>query len=234
MTLKRLIVTTLVRLYPAAWRREYGPELTDMLLAQPLDARVIGDVLWNGLRQAVRTAAPSTLCGVAVMLAILTGFIWNIVAPPLNRHLLTDLLRPTSMTLPSVAVTPFGSDDLYVLILVWCGCWTHLRHGGKLSRSGLAAMRLGFIAGIPVMIAGLLMLAGILGVVAHVPGSTPAAFHEHGLAYTYYGAQHQSPTPLGVLVSPLFRLPESWLWGVLGGLLGRRISRARRKRAAGS
>jgi hypothetical protein len=233
MTLKLRMVTALVRLYPAAWRREYGPELTDMLLTRPLSPRIISDVLRNGLRQRIRTAAPSTLFGLAVMLVILTGFLWNIAGPPPNGRTLTDVLRPSSKTLPTVTVTPLASD-IYVLMLVWCGCWTHLRDRGKLSRSGVAAMRLCVIAGIPVMVAGVLMLFGILGTVVLEPGQTPTTFHEHGLAYTYYGAQHYPPTPLGVLVSPLFRLPESWLWGVLGGVVGRWMTRLRHGQAAGS
>lgn len=231
MMLKPRIVAALVRLYPAEWRDEYGPELTDMLMADGLDARIIGDVLWNGVLQRIRTAAPSTLFGVAVMLAILAALVSNIVAPPVDGRGLTDVLRPSSKTWPTVMVKPFGSE-LYVMILVWCGCWTHLRHRGTLPQSGLAAMRLGFIAGIPVMLAGILMLFGILDVVVLEPGRTPTTFHGHGLTYTYYSANHLRLTPFGVFVSPLFRLPESWLWGLLGGLLGRTILRSRQRRTA--
>jgi len=49
--MKNVVVRTLLRLYPADWRREYGPELMDMLLARPLTAKVIGDVFFSGLRQ---------------------------------------------------------------------------------------------------------------------------------------------------------------------------------------
>jgi hypothetical protein len=233
MTLKPRIVAALVRVYPAEWRDEYGPELTDMLLADRLDARTIGDVLWNGARQRIRTAAPSTIFGVAVMLAILAALVSNIVAPALDGRGLTDVLRPSSKTWPTVMVRPFESE-LYVLILVCCGCWTHLRHRGTLLQSGVAAMRLGFIAGIPVMLAGILMLFGILDVVVLEPGQARTMFHGHGLTYTYYAANHLRLNPFGVFVSPLFRLPESWLWGLLGGLLGRRILRSRGRCTAGS
>jgi len=49
--MKNFVVRTLLCLYPADWRREYGPELTDMLLARPLTAKVIGDVFFSGPRQ---------------------------------------------------------------------------------------------------------------------------------------------------------------------------------------
>ncbi len=74
-TMKNRIIAALLRLYPAAWRSEYGAELTDTLLARPLGLRVIADVLWNGLLQRARTAEPSTILGVAAMLVILTAFV---------------------------------------------------------------------------------------------------------------------------------------------------------------
>jgi hypothetical protein len=241
---KNWIVRTLLRLYPAAWRHEYGSELMDVLLARPLTAGVVGDVLQNGLRQRVRGADPSTLVGLAMLLVVLNGFVWNIVAPaPYSNEsiiLLQNLL----------------GSNLYILLLIGCGFWTQLRHRGKLDRSGLAAVKVSFFAGIPVMLAGALMLLGILGVTVSGPGDTPTTIHEHGFTYTYYSAQHHCwirvsepsakplaqgvqaatcpPAPLGVLISPLFVLPASWLWGLLGGLLGRWIVRSRHRPVATS
>jgi hypothetical protein len=37
---------------------------------------------------------------------------------------------------------------------------------------------------------------------------------------------------VSVLVAPLFKIPESWLWGVVGGRIGRGIVRARLDRAS--
>jgi hypothetical protein len=212
MSVKPRIVAALVRLYPASWRREYGAELNDLLMARPLSAWVVGDVLWSGLRQRVRTAEPSTLVGLAMMLAILAALVRNIAgAPPGGR--LTPLLEDSSMTLPTVVVKPLMTE-FYVLLLVGCGCWTQLRHRGTASQSGKAAAKVTLIAGAPIILAGLLMSAGMLDV--RVLGS--------GFA----------PTPLGVLFAPLSRLPESWIWGAVGAQLGRRISRLRHNPAAGS
>lgn len=232
MKLEHRIVAALLRLYPAPWRSEYGPELRDILMAHPLSVRVMSDVVWNGLRQRVRAAEPSTFVGLAAMLLILIGLVWNIVAPLPYGHDLTMVLQPSSKTLPTIIVKPLASE-FFLLFLVGCGCWTHLRQGGALSQSGMTAMRIAFIAGIPVMLAGILMLSGVLGVIVLGPGDTPTTFHEHGFAFTYYNAQYHAPSALAVLVSPLFRLPESWVVGSLGGLLGRTII-SRRRPAAGS
>src|SRR5262245_43461182 len=113
MTLKNRIVIVLLRLYPVAWRREYGPELADLVMADSLTFRVVADVACHGLWQRVRTAEPSTLLGLAAMLTVLTGFAWNIVAPPATGKGLAALLRESSKTLPTVTVAPFTSE-LYV------------------------------------------------------------------------------------------------------------------------
>jgi len=235
--MKHFIVRTLLRLYPASWRREYGVELADLLLARTLTAGTFANVLRNGLWQRLRAAEPSTLVGFAMLLVMLNGFVWNIIAPP----------RFGSGS--SLLLQYFWGSNLYVELLVGCGVWTYLRYGGKLSRSGKAAMRITFLAGVPSMLAGVLMLSGFLSVIVVGRCDTPTTFHEHGFAYTYYDAQVRScwirvqeptgtlksiqstacpPAPLGILVAPLFALPASWLWGMVGGLLGRWIARRRR------
>jgi hypothetical protein len=236
--MKHWIVGMLLRCYPVNWRREYGVELTEMLLARPLTAKIANDVLRNGLWQHLRMAEPSTLVGLAMLLVVLNGLAWNIVAPSAYSNESVVLLQNL-----------LGSN-LYILLLVGCGIWTHLRHLGNMDRVELAAMKISFLAGTPMMFAGLLMLLGILRVIVLGPGDSPTTFHEHGFAYTYYSAQQYCwirvsepatqqlaqgirtatcpPAPLGVVVAPLFMLPASWLWGALGGLLGRWIARGRR------
>ena len=58
MYLRKIVVRQLLRLYPAAWRKEYGEEMRSMLLAQPLTASVIGDVFLNAMRQNLRRPDP--------------------------------------------------------------------------------------------------------------------------------------------------------------------------------
>jgi hypothetical protein len=204
--LKSWIASTLLRLYPAAWRLEYGDELKGILLARPLGLRVIADVLWNGLRQRARTAEPSTILGLVAMLVILTG--WVFMGATYGRTW-TALMQPSPRTFPPVAVMASG---LFVSLLVLCGCWTHLRHGGRARRAGVAAMRMGLIAGIPIMLAGALMMAGLLEL-------------------TFVGPRLPAPSAWAILIAPLVRLPEFWLWGALGGKLGKQI-RCWQQRAA--
>jgi hypothetical protein len=193
------MVAALVRLYPPVWRQEYGAELEEILVARPLDTRVIGDVLWNGLWQRGRHAEPSTIFGLAAMLVIVTAFVGASRTPP-------------SSNIFGILTVSFLTSELYAILLVGCGCWTHLRHGGKVSRSGLAGMRMSLIAAIPVMFGAMLMLFGIVSL-------------------TFVGPHTPHPTPLAVLLTPLARLGDSWIWGAVGGLIGKRISHRRERRA---
>jgi hypothetical protein len=232
MNIRLFVVKALLRVYPADWRSEYGPELADLLLVGRLDVRTVRNVLRNGLWQRIRRPDPSTLFGVVAMLVVATGFVWNIAAPPSSGGGLPVLLQESSKTFPTVIVPPLDVDisELYVVCLVGFGCWTQLHHGGTLRRSGLAAVKIHFIAGIPVMLVGALMLVGVLGVVVSGPGALPSTFAKHGLAYSYYNTQQHELSPFAVLVAPLFRLPGAWIWGVVGGQLARGITHVRHNR----
>jgi hypothetical protein len=241
--MKTWIIRTLLRLYPANWRREYGAEFADMLLARPLTSAMVADVLRNGLWQRLRASEASTRLGLAMLLVILGVLVWNLTAPPSNGHNQATLLLQD----PSISY-------VYILVLIGCGCLTRTRDPA--GRPGVAAMRASFIAGIPMMLVGVLILFGVLGVAVVGPGETATAFGHHGFAYTYYSAQNYCwirvtgppsfdtwltaklralqlaacpPTPLGFLISPLIKLPSSWIWGIVGGVLGRWIARGRRR-----
>jgi hypothetical protein len=209
MRTKHWIVTALLRLYPAAWRAEYGPELTGILLARPLSPSVIGDVLWSGLRHRAQAVEPSTILGLASMSVVLTGFV--LTGGTYGRDWMA-VLQPTSKTFPPVTVTFLGTE-LYVLLLIGCGCWTRLRYGGSVSRSGVAAVTMSLIAGLPVMVGGVLMTCGFFSVKFLGPDLPPVS-------------------PLVILISPLVRVPEFWIWGALGGQLGKWIARRRQQAGA--
>jgi len=206
---KEWVVGTILRVYPTAWRDEYGEELAAILLARPLGPRVIADVLWNGLWQRARAAEPSTVLGVASMLIILAG---SVLTGGAYGREATAVLQPTSMTFPTVTVR-FLDSDVYAFLLIGCGCWTCLRHGGTAKRAGFAAMRMSLIAGLPIMAGALLVTASLLELTVAAPLHPPSAW--------------------AMLVAPLARLPGSWIWGALGGQLGKWIVR-RRMRAAAS
>ena len=200
----------LLRLYPAAWRAEYGPELTGILLERPLSARVLADVVSNGLvatREGCRTVHDS--------------------GTRLDVHL-ADRARPERRTLRRGRVDGAAAvlddiphrhrhvprDEFYVLLLAGCGYWTYRRHAGKPSRCGVAAMRMSLIAGIPVMVIALLMVFGVVDLM-------PLDAH---------AAARMRPSAWAILAAPLARVPEAWIWGSLGGLIGKYL--ARRRQAA--
>jgi hypothetical protein len=200
---KDWLLAALLRIYPTAWRREYGEELTGILVGRPLTPRVIADVIWNGLWQRGRVAEPSTILGLVSMFVTLAGLVVRGV-----------VLRPSSMTFPTVRVTLL-TTEFYVLLIVGCGCWTYLRHGDKVTRSGVAAMRMSLIAGIPALVIGLLMMFGFLDVIVGADGAA-------GVRKVAWA----------ILIARLAQVPEAWIWGSIGGLIGKWI--ARRRTAAAS
>jgi hypothetical protein len=190
--LRTMIISGLVRGYPVAWRREYGAELYDTLAARPLNPAIISDVLWTGLRERIRVAEPATLLGLAMMSVVLSEFVSGWAA----------ILEPSRMTLPTVVVKPFQSN-FYLLLIFALGCWVNMRPGARLKQSGRSAVRVSFFAGLPVFVAGVLMMLGLL--------NAPAV-----------GPQHHVRTSLEVICAPLFALPTAWLWGIIGGFLADR------------
>ena len=205
MTFRQRLARALVNLYPADWRREYGDELFDLLAARPLTWLVAADVLWNGARLRIRFAEPSTMLGFASMLVVLAGF----VIPPFRySSSVTDVLRPSHMTFPSIVVT-FMVSQVYIVLLMMCGWLTARRHPCEANRGGLAAMRMSLIAGAPVLIAGLLLAIGAIGVTV-----------------TGMGGIH--PHPIDVIAAPLARLPEAFLYGSIGAWTRRHSMRTKK------
>lgn len=77
---------------------------------------------------------------------------------------------------------------------------------------------------------GLLMLTGVLHYAEVLPGQIATTFHDRGFLYTFYKGIQQipGPAPLTLVLSPLLRLPGAWLWGTIGGSLGRKYVNWRR------
>jgi hypothetical protein len=217
------LVRLLLRIYPPAWRREYGAELTHLLAQRRLTPNAVIDVLWNGVRQRVHDADPGVLLGVVTMLFVLAGVISNSAGWARPAGAIGGALRDSSMTLPSVTVAAFETS-LYALTLMLCGCWTHLRSGARASKSGMAAVRVGAVAGIPVMAVGLLILAGVIHLRVIGPGD-PLPYGGSGWTYTYFTSESHAPSWLAVFTAPLLRLPLAWVYGWIGGQMARVIVR---------
>lgn len=194
----------LVASYPSVWRREYGLELADILTSRAITPAIAVDVVWNGCWQRARFSKPSTILGLASVVLILVFFV---MMPGAGRQW-TALLQPVATSFRPMTMR-FVLAEIYVLGMVACGCWTYLRDRGPLMRSGTAAMRMSLVAGLPIVICALLMLSGFMDLLFPTP-------------------QRVRPLPWLMLVSPLLRLPEACVWGLVGGWLGRWLSRGSR------
>jgi len=224
--MKARIISALLRLYPAAWRKEYGPELEDMLYATRLTARVVADVVIGALGQRVRSSDAATRAGVAMLMVTVVAFAMNVAAPAAYDDQ-TNAKVPALSEVAQLVQQPLQSE-LYVLMLVGFTAWITCRRGGSLREAGGAAMKMSFIAGLPMTAAGVLILSGVLGLLPLAPGDAPTTFAEHGFSLTYYATRNVLPAPYVLLFSPLFRLPGAFIWGLVGGLMGQWMARSRR------
>ena len=211
MRLKEPIVRALLYCYPARWREEYGPELADVLHTRPFSVWTVVDVALSGLRERLRNPQPATIAGCVGMAFVVNAIAANIADPSSSRML--ALLADSTKTLPTMVVKPVESD-LYAFFLMAWGCWTALRTRGTPSASGRAAVRITFIATLPIVVMGLLMMAGLLAVKVGTYGSGSVG------AFSYAGARL---APWAVALAPFFALPKVWLFGLTGGFVGRRI-----------
>jgi hypothetical protein len=217
--MKTMFVSLLMRLYPLAWRNEYGAELADMLRARPLTARVCTDVVISASWQRMRATLASTWVGIGLMFAVIAAIASNIaVAPAYQQSMLPEHIELLQKPMRS---------EVYVLVLLCLGFWTTLTS----SRSpGRAAVRASIIASIPIALTGLLMMTGVLPYTEVLPGQVATTVHDRGILYTFYKGIQQipGPAPLPLLLSPLLRIPGAWLWGSIGGWVGRQFIGLRR------
>jgi hypothetical protein len=222
--MKTRLVSWLLRLYPQAWRKEYGTELGEMLRARPLTARICSDVVLSAMWQRTRATQMATWVGVGLMLAMTGAIAMNIVDPPpyvwAPGQSISEL--PELADQVRLVQRPMRSE-LFVLVMAGIGFWSAFR--GK-PQPGRVAMRVWFIASIPVAAIGVLMLSGALAYIELLPGQTPVPFNERGLVYVVYKAPLgiPAPAPVAFLLSPLLRLPGACLWTIVGSSLGKKLA----------
>jgi hypothetical protein len=226
--MKTWLVSWLMRLYPKAWRKEYGAELSDMLRARPLTVRVCIDVVRSGMWQRTRRIETPTWVGLGLMLAMSGAIAANIVDPPPYVWAPGQSIseQPELADQVQLVQRPMGSE-LFVLVMAGIGFWSSLR--GK-PHPARVAIRVWLIASIPIAAIGVLMLSGALAYIELLPGQTPLPFNDRGLVYIVYKAPLGIPTsaPVAFLLSPLLRLPGACLWSVVGAWLGQKSSSWRR------
>lgn len=223
--MKHTVISLLMRLYPRAWRHEYGVELRDMLEASPLTGTVAFDVARSAVWQRMRAAHVETWVGVGLMLAITGAIAANIVAPPPYVWAPGRSVSKLPELADHVALVqrPMGSN-LFVLVMVGIGFWSALRGKPQPAR---VALRVWLIASIPLVALGVSMMTGVLSYIELVPGQTPLPFDERGFVYVVYKAPLgiPAPAPVAFLLSPLLRLPGAVLWTIVGSSVGQNVAR---------
>lgn len=229
--MKSRLVAVLMRLYPKAWRNEYGAELAEMLWARPLTARVFGDVVVSAMSQRMRGIQAPTWVGVGLMLVMSGAIAANIVDPPPYVWAPGQSVaeQPELADQVKLVQRPMRSG-LFVLVMFGIGFWSALRGNARPAR---AAIRVWLIASIPLAAIGVLMVTGVLSYIELLPGQTPVPFDARGLVYVVYKAPLGIPAspPIAFLLSPLLRLPGACLWSIVGCSLGKKLARWRQRPA---
>jgi hypothetical protein len=210
MSARSMFIRMLLRAYPSAWRREYGAELEDILLSRGIGPLVVGDVIVGGLTQRIRSTDISTWFGLGAFVAVVVDLLWNVTSAQTAGHGLLAVVARSSKTLPTVVVVPLMSES-YAQFLTLYGMFMQFNRRRSLSECGRATAKITFMAGLPIIVSGILMGTGALDLA--VPTQTAGA--------TVW------LTPWAVATAPLFRLPAAWVFGAIGGQIGRWVRRFR-------
>lgn len=216
--MKQRIISALLRIYPAAWRKEYGPEFRDLLGVLQLGTRTVADVVWNGVWQRFRATEPWVLLGLPFMLTMTFFFAIMIIAPP-----------PYSSANDIANAGGSGrlvSSLISILLPASCGFWTVARGGGTLPHAGLQTMKMSVLMSAPFLVIYVLLELGVLGVIVIQPGDVPTTFAEHGFAIAFHSVDREAREILvnfvvPLMVSAVLNLPIYWVLGALGGAVGR-------------
>ena len=115
--MREIASRSLLALYPAAWRNQYGAELLDTLLRRPLRVGVVADVLLSAARQRLRDEEPWRIVGWPALILTIFTLIWNI-ATPLSYEMKQSLQQ---------------GGGLSWLMAVAVGFWTYMRYEGQRS-----------------------------------------------------------------------------------------------------
>jgi hypothetical protein len=204
--MKSCIARVLVRLYPAAWRAEYGQEFADLLMARLMSPRAVANVLSSAVRQHVRSGAPWLLVGLPLAFFSLLGYAFPACTPPAS---------------PAVS---WG----IIVILAGAGAWSAVRRGNA---GGGAAVKAALLWRAPGFTVAVLAALGILPIMVFGPRTFPNP--GLAIAWTCEATPFSSWALIRfhVLV-PLLELPFIGVLGWFGGLLGRAYLRRQHRRPA--
>jgi hypothetical protein len=202
MNIRPTIIRGLLRVYPAAWRAEYGEELGALLSDRPVNPSIVVDVVISATREHMKRDPIWKTCGICL-------FAWTVIGILLNN---------------TVPLSHGGYEfykTLWQLGLLLAGCLTLLGNRGK--SPTWAALKAALLGSFPEMVALILWAAGIFHpLVTRAAGPYPLV--ESRLALFYITFPTVPPATFGVL--PLYIgviLAQACVFGFLGGLLGRVI-----------
>jgi hypothetical protein len=57
------MIPFLMKIYPRAWRKEYGEELAQVVASKPVTTGVLFNILCNGLKERLRVSDPANVAG---------------------------------------------------------------------------------------------------------------------------------------------------------------------------
>ncbi len=137
----------LLRLYPAAWRKEYGEEFAEMLASRPLTFRIVADVLASAIRQRLRDTPLWLTAGACLFTSSFTQLILY------SHGLISKETHLAVVEYATIALT---------------GLWMASRTSGTF-RSGLAGAFRTTLIGY-----GWFIPCFLFGIV-HLPGATPVS-----------------------------------------------------------
>ncbi|MGW6704943.1 hypothetical protein ACWGDE_08630 [Streptomyces sp. NPDC054956] len=203
-------MTALLRLYPAAYRREFGDEIADAYhrategTDRPARMREASDVIGHALRMRLGLGSSgragrflAALAPFAVVALGVHAVIWSrLTAPALRVGHLIDEVGPTVLTGAASIVTLVGA----VLALTgrWTmGAWTVLAGTGSIFAS--QAMRLGFGIEFAVVTSGPFLLMALVAVLCP-PDLRPVLRRRTatGVAATLAGAAALTAAPVAL------------------------------------
>jgi hypothetical protein len=221
------LIAALLYLYPPRWRHEYGDELQEVLQQRPLTLGSVADVAWQGVRQRWHEGGPVLAIGLFMVPWVAGMIVENLFYPGSRAAICNDgvlrVLHDSRITFPSVIAAP-GGAEFFCFVLVSCGLITRLRERAPLWRSGVAATQLAAVVGLPVMILGLALITGIVDLRVISPAAAkPAVVAGHGWTYTFCTAEARVPATLAVFAAPLLRLPQAFVYGLVGGWVASRV-----------
>jgi len=211
------IIAALLYLYPPRWRREYGEELQDLLKQRPLRLRSVVDVAWRGICQRWHEGGPVLAIGL-FMVPWVVGLIANNIFNPHAYEMACTyvLLHDSRISFPTVLAEP-GGTEFFAFVLTACGLIVRLRERVPLWQSGVASTQLAAVAGAPVLILGLLLIAGVIDLRVITSTGGISATATHGWTFTYCTSEGRIPAPLAMFAAPLLRLPQAFVYGLFGG-----------------